>query len=995
MENRFIIGYSVLSVLMMLTTLSVAYRAYMHKNQMGKFLSLTALFGALVNITYLLSICLSDYFQASVMSSLYFIFIDWLLVYMVAFTTVFSHRKMTKKDKIVYKLLRLYAMFEVAVFAINPFFEIAIHYALRMTAFARYTYEMMPLYWGHLIFTYSMVVFILYLLIHKTTTVPGRYRNQYLYIILGITAIVLVNAGFLFLPGDYVIARIDYSIIGYALVLALTYWSAFEYASHSMLEGLTMTVFSNIDQGILLFDYDGFLLMQNQKAVKMLHPNVPTSPGMKMYVFLQEIGLWNGGTTRVESYSAQCYIPKENRSIPARCDYDCLRDEKGRIIGYLYIFTDMQMETDLLTEFHNWDNFCHYVANNPDSFMAPVSVAVFDINNLGMINSSYGKDVGDQYLLGLSQYIREVFPKDSYFVRRDACLYVLCHHANESALVAGAEKVKAQFRGNLQYAVAVPFGIQPDIVETFENVLRALRMKKLLDRDSNRSQILNSLVKALQESDSDTEAHVQRTQQLGFALGKRIGLSDAQQSELSLLCLLHDIGKIGVPLEILNKPGRLSAEEWGVLQAHAEKGYQIARSSAEFSSIADAILHHHERWDGKGYPAGLSRESIPLLSRIIAVIDAYDAMINDRSYRAALPVYVAQQELKKNAGSQFDPYIVSQFMQMLQENGQAELRSDMQTNEPVNSSMQMKNPQSAEERDTTHVIQCSRYILNQKDVVIWADENFEKMTGYTQEEVQSQTLSQPQLIPEEDRANYMLLVAEQLGKKSFVYLEHRIQHKDGRLAYVFCYGKPYYDSVAKEERSEIIISDSTSTCAVQYYTEQENDRAQKRLEQWENTYRRDPLTGLSNRAAFQSDVEMKLLENKERVLFIMVDVDHFKDYNDTHGHRAGDEYLIQIGQALRAALRKDDLACRMGGDEFAIALFFEPKVPEELLAQRAQQIFDRINRTLSGYETHTSLSMGAAVSNMEKPDNFDNLYQRADAALYRSKEKGRGRITVE
>lgn len=995
MENRFIVGYSILSVLLMLMTLFVAYRSLQKKTQAGKYLGLTALFGALVNLSYLLSICLPDYFQASVMASTYFISIDWMLVYMVAFTTVFTHRKMTDRDKFVYKLLRLYAVFELIVFVINPFHEIAIHYALRGTAFARYVYEMMPLYWGHLVFTYSMVLFSLYLLIHKAGTVPTRYRNQYMYVVAGIVVIVLVNAFFLYLPEEYIISRIDYSIIGYALVLELVYWSAFEYASSSMLEGLSMAVFSNIDQGILLFDYDGLLLMQNQKAISMLSPNIPTRLGMKMSVFLQEIGIWSGGTSRVESYSAQCYIPKEKKSIPARCDYDCLHDEKGRVIGYLYIFTDMQMETDLLTEFHNWDNFCHYVANNPDSFIAPISIAVFDINNLGMINSSYGKDMGDQYLLNLSQAIREAFPKDSYFVRRDACLYVLCHHANESALVAGAESVKKQFHGNLQYAVTVPFGIQPDVIEAFENVLRALRMKKLLDRDSNRSQMLSSLVKALQESDSDTEAHVQRTQQLGYMLGKRIGLSDAQQSELALLCLLHDIGKIGIPLEILNKPGRLTKEEWGVLQTHVEKGYQIALSSAEFSSIAEEILHHHERWDGKGYPSGLSRESIPLLSRVISVIDAYDAMTNDRSYRAALPIHVAQQELKKNAGTQFDPYIVSQFMQLLQENGQEDLRTDTPFDESTGSTMQMMAPEIAEERETTHVIQCSRYILNQKNIVIWGDENFEKMTGYSQEDLQARTLSQPDLVPEEDRANYMLLVAEQIGKKSYVYLEHRIQRKDGELAYVFCYGKPYYDSVAKEERSEIIISDSTNTCAVQYYAEQESNRAQKRLEHWENTYRRDPLTELSNRAAFQSDVEVKLLENRERVLLIMIDVDRFKEYNDTHGHRAGDAYLIQVGQALRSALRRDDMACRMGGDEFAIALFFEKDVPEETLRHRAQQIFERINQSIAEYETHTSLSMGAALSRTESRDTFDALYQRADAALYRSKEKGRDRITVE
>ena len=166
---------------------------------------------------------------------------------------------------------------------------------------------------------------------------------------------------------------------------------------------------------------------------------------------------------------------------------------------------------------------------------------------------------------------------------------------------------------------------------------------------------------------------------MGAELGKRIELTDSQQSNLSLLCLLHDIGKIGIPLEILNKPGKLSEEEWRILQSHTEKGYEIANSNNELRGIADEIRHHHERWDGKGYPDGLSRESIPILSRVIAVVDAFDAMTNNRSYRHAMSVSDATAELKKCAGSQFDPHIVSEFLRMLKENPPEEKRNSVST----------------------------------------------------------------------------------------------------------------------------------------------------------------------------------------------------------------------------------------------------------------------------------------------------------------------------
>ena len=101
---------------------------------------------------------------------------------------------------------------------------------------------------------------------------------------------------------------------------------------------------------------------------------------------------------------------------------------------------------------------------------------------------------------------------------------------------------------------------------------------------------------------------------------------------------MHDIGKVAIPLEILNKPGKLTDEEWEIIKSHTIKGYEIAKSTPELEGVADMIKYHHERWDGKGYPDGLSLETIALLSRIIYVVDAYDAMINNRSYRKAKSV---------------------------------------------------------------------------------------------------------------------------------------------------------------------------------------------------------------------------------------------------------------------------------------------------------------------------------------------------------------------
>lgn len=169
----------------------------------------------------------------------------------------------------------------------------------------------------------------------------------------------------------------------------------------------------------------------------------------------------------------------------------------------------------------------------------------------------------------------------------------------------------------------------------------------------------------LYEKSQETEEHASRLIKLSRAVGQKMKLKDEQLNELELLCTLHDIGKIGISDVILNKPGKLTAEEWEVMKTHPEIGYRIAMSTPELSAIAPYILHHHERYDGKGYPEGLKGKEIPLLSRILAVVDAYDAMTEDRPYRKAMSKDEAILEIKKNSGTQIDPNIAEIFINII------------------------------------------------------------------------------------------------------------------------------------------------------------------------------------------------------------------------------------------------------------------------------------------------------------------------------------------
>lgn len=195
--------------------------------------------------------------------------------------------------------------------------------------------------------------------------------------------------------------------------------------------------------------------------------------------------------------------------------------------------------------------------------------------------------------------------------------------------------------------------------------------RKLLEADSARSFSIQSLQRTLYEKSTETREHTERLRVLVKMLAQEMELSTVLQDELDLLAMLHDIGKIPIPDDILNKPGKLTAEEWEIMKRHSEIGYRIAKTSPELAPIAEYILAHHERWDGQGYPRGLAGEEIPLAARILAVADAFDVMVNERPYKSAFSTELAIKELKRHAGTQFDPHVVTVFLSLLDKNADA------------------------------------------------------------------------------------------------------------------------------------------------------------------------------------------------------------------------------------------------------------------------------------------------------------------------------------
>jgi putative nucleotidyltransferase with HDIG domain len=176
--------------------------------------------------------------------------------------------------------------------------------------------------------------------------------------------------------------------------------------------------------------------------------------------------------------------------------------------------------------------------------------------------------------------------------------------------------------------------------------------------------ILHALTRSIDAKDAYTRGHSQRVAELSRELARKIGLSEDHCERVYLSGLLHDVGKIGVPEAVLCKPGKLTTEEFDAIKKHPEIGAQILGNIKQLQDIIPGVLYHHERWDGRGYPFGKKAEDIPLIGRIICVADCFDAMSSTRTYRAALTLETVLEEIRRCAGTQFDPTLAAVFLQL-------------------------------------------------------------------------------------------------------------------------------------------------------------------------------------------------------------------------------------------------------------------------------------------------------------------------------------------
>jgi diguanylate cyclase (GGDEF)-like protein len=383
-----------------------------------------------------------------------------------------------------------------------------------------------------------------------------------------------------------------------------------------------------------------------------------------------------GNTSSGETVRSELYLQKSE----VWCDVSIYSVEPGYLAATFYDISEYKNKEskmryigfhDQLTGLHNRYYLETEMLRLDTERQLPISVILADLNGLKMINDTYGHHFGDELLIRVAELLKSICRSEDIICRIGGDEFIVfLPQTDELNANIICERIKSRsceiLARDIPVSMALGVSVKNDSDQSLFEVIKeaeSLMYKdKLKHCRGDQKKIVDNLFQTLKNKKFVTDAKIGFVQELALQIGEKLDLPRYELGRLNTLMLLHDIGKVNIIEEILNKRGPLTTDEWDSIKKHPEIGYRIVKSTVEFSNVADDILAHHERWDGLGYPRGLKGEEIPFLARLTAVIDAYAALVNGRPYREAVTHGEAVAELETNAGTQFDPRLVDLFI---------------------------------------------------------------------------------------------------------------------------------------------------------------------------------------------------------------------------------------------------------------------------------------------------------------------------------------------
>ena len=524
---------------------------------------------------------------------------------------------------------------------------------------------------------------------------------------------------------------------------------------------------------------------------------------------------------------------------------------------------------------------------------------------------------------------------------------------------------------------------------TFENQLVQVRLG-----------LASSLFAALRAKHAPTAAHSVRVALSCSAWGAMLGQSDAQRDEIEIGALLHDVGKIGVPDEILHKPTKLTADEFAVVERHRHIGTDILRACCASDEVLRIVENSGAWFDGSREGYELAGEGLPLGSRMVAIVDAFDAMTSDHVYRRAMSRERALAELFEFASSQFDPRLVQEFCNFVGAD-QVKLQAVVARRwlkdllpESATGMWQLSRGPLPSSAGSVEMLFHRKLLESMHDAVIFVDGSLrvvlwnraaERLTGIPTASIEHKLWS-PTLVSLRDEQQKLILEADcpviQAIKSGVQTLRRlSVTGRSGQRVEVDAQLVPVHAKNGVSHGAALLMHDASSQITLEQRVQTLHEKAT-----------RDPLTQVANRAEFDRIHTSCVESHLERQLpcsLVICDIDHFKRINDSYGHQAGDEVLIAFAALLRRHCRSGDLVARYGGEEFVMLC---ADCDNSTATRRAEELRSELAEFPMEALGGKSITSSFGVTELQPGDTPETMLRRADRALYQAKEAGRNTV---
>ena len=524
---------------------------------------------------------------------------------------------------------------------------------------------------------------------------------------------------------------------------------------------------------------------------------------------------------------------------------------------------------------------------------------------------------------------------------------------------------------------------------TFENQLVQVRLG-----------LASSLFAALRAKHAPTAAHSVRVALNCSAWAASLGLSESERDELEVAALLHDVGKIGVPDEILHKTGKLTADEFAVVERHRHVGSDILRACCTSEAVLAVVEYAGGWFNGSREGYDRSAAELPLGARMVAIVDAFDAMTSEQVYRRAMSRERALAELFEYAGTQFDPELVQNYSEFIA-GDQVKLQAivarrwlkDLVPAASEGFWRLARGPlatSAARIESLFHrkLLECMHdaviFVDGSLRIVLW-NRASERLTGILAPSIEHKIWC-PTLVGLRDEQQRLIGEAEcpvAQSIKSGVQTLRRLSvaGRNGQRVDVDAHLVPVHGKNGVSHGAAVLLHDASSRITLEQRVQSLHEKAT-----------RDPLTQVANRAEFDrihaSWVESHL-ERRLPCSLVICDIDHFKRINDRFGHQAGDEVLIAFAALLKRHCRAGDLVARYGGEEFVMIC---ADCDNSTATARAEELRAELAELPMIALSGRCITASFGVTEVQPGDTPETMLRRADRALYQAKENGRNMV---